>query len=76
MIAEEAYWLEEECLHAFCRDRFERLLDRGANPRASTGALALKGKPPARNLRNARRNQFGSATRLFRIRVGALATRP
>ena len=73
VIAKEPDRLQNQRLDALGCNRVERAFHRWPDPRASARALALKGKPPARNFGHARRHQLRRVLGLLRVGIGALA---
>ena len=57
-------------------DGIESGFDRRADPRATTGSLALESKPPALNLRHTSSDEFGSVAGIGCIGVRPLASGP
>jgi len=72
MVAKKTDRLQDNSPHTRRSDCIERRLNRRPNPRAAARPLALKGKPPLRNLRNAFRHQGRRSLGFFRVRVSAL----
>ena len=59
-------------LHAFAGNGVKSLFNRRADPGAAARALALKSKPPLRNLGNAFRDKLGGMLGLLRVGIGTL----
>lgn len=72
VVAQKAYWLENQPFISFRGNGVESFFDRGTDPWASARTLALKCEPPLGNLRNAFGHQLGSVARFFSVGVGPL----
>ena len=71
VVAEKADGLQKESLCAGRGDLIEGFFDGGADPGATARALALEGKPPARNLGDAFGDKFGGVARFIGVGIGA-----
>src|SRR5258708_32072892 len=73
MIAEKSNRLQQKGFHSKGGNRRECLFDSGADPRSTAGALALKCKPPLRNLRHASSHELSRVPGFLRVGIDARA---
>ena len=72
VVAEKADGLQQQSADALGSESIEGALDGGADPWTAAGALALEGKSPVGNFRDARSDQFSGVPGFFGIGVGVL----
>src|ERR1017187_3042753 len=75
IVAEKADGLQNDSRVAFVTNCLQRVLDRGADPRASGDSLALEGEEPrgqrGKPARGGREDELGGALGLDRVRIGS-----
>src|ERR1017187_3675148 len=75
VVAEKADGLQDDSGVAFVANRLQRVLNRGADPRASGDSLALEGEEPrgrrGKPARGGRKDERGGALGLDRVRIGS-----